>query len=116
MPKEDLRRLEAFEMWIWRRMEKVSWTEHKTNEVLKTIGEERSLIRTKKRQKGLGLPLQGVATPSIAVRRIYSSRTASPIIIYSSRTALPIFQQNSIRAVNVYPGTRLTEGWYLNGS
>ena len=28
-------------------MEKVSWTEHKTNEeVLETIGEERSLIRT----------------------------------------------------------------------
>ena len=26
--KEDMRRLEAFEMWIWRRMEKVSWTEH----------------------------------------------------------------------------------------
>src|SRR6218665_4013398 len=31
----------------WRRMEKVSWTEHKTNEeILETIGEERSLIRT----------------------------------------------------------------------
>ena len=40
-------------MWIWRRMEKVSWTEHKTNEeVLETIGEERSLIhKIKTRQK-----------------------------------------------------------------
>ena len=38
---------------MWRRMEKVSWTEHKTNEkVLETIGKERSLIRTiKTRQK-----------------------------------------------------------------
>ena len=27
----DIKRLEAFEMWTWRRMEKVSWTEHKTN-------------------------------------------------------------------------------------
>jgi len=32
MRKEDIKRLEAFEMWTWGRMEKVSWTEHKTNE------------------------------------------------------------------------------------
>ena len=40
-------------MRTWRRMEKVSWTEHKTNEeILETIGAERSLIRTiKTRQK-----------------------------------------------------------------
>ena len=30
--KEDIRRLEAFEMWIWRRMEKISWMERRTNE------------------------------------------------------------------------------------
>jgi len=43
----DIKRLEAFEIWTWRRMEKVSWTEHKTNdEVLETTGEERSLIHT----------------------------------------------------------------------
>src|SRR6218665_1348612 len=47
MRKEDIKRLEAFEMWTWRRMEKVSWTEHKKNEeILETIGEERSLIYT----------------------------------------------------------------------
>jgi len=40
-------------MWTWRRMEKVSWTEHKINEeVWETIGEERFFIRTiKSRQK-----------------------------------------------------------------
>jgi len=40
-------------MWTWRRMEKISWTEHKTNkEVLEMIGEERSLKHTIKcRQK-----------------------------------------------------------------
>ena len=27
LQKEDIRRLEAFEMWIWRRMMKISWTE-----------------------------------------------------------------------------------------
>jgi len=29
LQKEDIRRLEAFEIWIWRRMMKVPWTEHK---------------------------------------------------------------------------------------
>ena len=60
MRKEDERRLGAFEMWTYRRKEKISWKEHKTNEeVLKTIGEERSLIRAiKSRQKKwIGHPL-----------------------------------------------------------
>ena len=40
--KEDIRRLKAFEMLIWRRMMKVSWTEHKTNEeVLQMVDTER---------------------------------------------------------------------------
>ena len=28
----DLKRLESFEMWCWRRMEKISWTDHVRNE------------------------------------------------------------------------------------
>src|SRR6218665_1778740 len=62
MRKEDIKRLEAFEMWTWGRMEKVSWTEHKTNEeILETIGEERSLIRTIKtrQKKWIGHTLRG---------------------------------------------------------
>ena len=35
--KEDITRLEAFEMKVWRRMEKISWTEHISNEVLKLV-------------------------------------------------------------------------------
>jgi len=27
MRKEDIKRLEAFEMWIWRKMERISWLE-----------------------------------------------------------------------------------------
>ena len=39
--QEDRRRLDAFEMWLWRRMEKISWTEKMTNEaVLKIVGEK----------------------------------------------------------------------------
>jgi len=46
--------LEAFEMRIWRRTEKISWTEHNviSNEVFKLVEEERSLltiIRTRQR-------------------------------------------------------------------
>lgn len=45
--KDELRRLEALEMWLWRKMEKISWTERKTNEeVLKIVGENKLLIRT----------------------------------------------------------------------
>ena len=45
--KEDIRRLEAFELWIWRRMMKVPWTEHKTNEeILKMVETERKIMDT----------------------------------------------------------------------
>ena len=30
--QEDIRRLEAFEMWVWRKMEKIFWRDMKTNE------------------------------------------------------------------------------------
>ena len=53
MRKEDVNRIEAFEMWIRRRMERISWTEHRTNEeVLKKVEEKRSLmdiIRTRQK-------------------------------------------------------------------
>ena len=36
-------------MWIWRRMEKINWTEPITNEeVLTVIGEERAMIQRDK--------------------------------------------------------------------
>ena len=50
--EEDITRLEAFEMRAWRRTEKISWTENISNEVLKLVEEERSLltiIRTRQR-------------------------------------------------------------------
>ena len=38
MRKEYVKRIEAFEVWIWRRMEIIRWTEHRTNEeVLKKV-------------------------------------------------------------------------------
>lgn len=43
--KEDIKRLKAFEMWIWWRMERVNWMEFRTNEeMLQIIFEKRSMI------------------------------------------------------------------------
>ena len=49
----DKKHLEAFEMWIWRRLLKISWRDHKTNEeVLRMVEEERTLItKIRRRQK-----------------------------------------------------------------
>lgn len=47
-----MNRLEAFEMWVLRRMLKIPWTEHATNEeVLNRMGIERELLQTVKRRK-----------------------------------------------------------------
>src|SRR6476661_7033908 len=47
MRKEEINRLNAFEMWVWRRMGKVSWMDKRTNEqVISSMNEKRSLIKT----------------------------------------------------------------------
>ena len=53
MRKVDTQRLEAFEMWCWRKMFKISYKEHVTNdEVLSREKEKRSIIaRITKQQK-----------------------------------------------------------------
>jgi hypothetical protein len=52
MRKEENDRLNAFEMWVWRRMEKVSWRDKKTNEeILISVGEKRSFVETIVRRK-----------------------------------------------------------------
>ena len=52
--KEDITRLEAFEIKVWRRMEKISWIEHISNEVLKLVEEERSLLTIIRTDNGTG--------------------------------------------------------------
>jgi len=42
----DQKQLESFEMWCWRRMEKISWTDHVRNEeVLLRVKEQRNILR-----------------------------------------------------------------------
>ena len=48
----DRRRLEAFEMWIWRRMEKISWTDKVTNEeVLRRVNKDMQILNSALQRK-----------------------------------------------------------------
>ena len=48
----DQKRLESFEVWCWRRMEKTSWTDHVRNEeVLLTVNEQRNILHEIRKQK-----------------------------------------------------------------
>jgi hypothetical protein len=48
----DQKHLESFEMWCWRRMEKIIWTEHVRNEeVLLRVKEQRNTLHEISKQK-----------------------------------------------------------------
>jgi hypothetical protein len=48
----DQKHLESFEMWCWRRMEKISWTDHVRNEdVLLRVREQRNILREISKRK-----------------------------------------------------------------
>ena len=52
LTQADRKRIEAFEMWIWRRMLKISWTEKVSNEeVLMKVGEQRNVLNIISRRK-----------------------------------------------------------------
>ena len=45
LKKSDRNRIEAFEMWCWRKMLSISWQEHRTNDsILRELGLERELM------------------------------------------------------------------------
>ena len=48
----DQKHLESFEMWCWRRMEKISWTDHVRNEdVLLRVKEQRYILHGIRKRK-----------------------------------------------------------------
>src|SRR5215470_11221874 len=50
--KVDQKYVESFEMWCWRRMEKISWADRvRKEEVLHRVKEERNILHTIKRRK-----------------------------------------------------------------
>jgi hypothetical protein len=45
LPAVDQKHLESFNMWCWRRMEKLTWTDHMRNEeVLLRVKEQRNIL------------------------------------------------------------------------
>ena len=42
--RADQKNLKSFEMWFWRRMEKISWTDHVRNEVLFRVKGQRNIL------------------------------------------------------------------------
>ena len=47
----DQKHVEGFEMWCWRRMEKISWTDHVRNEVLLRAKEQRNILHEIRKRK-----------------------------------------------------------------
>ena len=48
----DQKRLENFEMWCWRKMEKISWTDHVRNEeVLLRVSGQRNILHEIRKRK-----------------------------------------------------------------
>jgi hypothetical protein len=48
----DQKHLESFEMWCWRRIQKISWTDHARNEeVLLRVREQRNIVHEISKQK-----------------------------------------------------------------
>ena len=49
----DQRELKGFEMWCWRRMERIVWTvRFRNGEVLLRVKEQRKIVRTVKTKEG----------------------------------------------------------------
>src|SRR5678816_87828 len=52
LKKEEKDKLEALEMWLWRKLEKVNWSDRLSNEeVLTMVNESRCLIETIRQRK-----------------------------------------------------------------
>ena len=50
--KECIKRIQAFEMWIWCKMEKISWTAHVSNEEISSlVQKQRSLVHVIKQRQ-----------------------------------------------------------------
>jgi len=68
--KEAVDMLNAFEMWVWRRMEKVSWQEKKTNEevILRAVGGEMCCTSSIQAEKNwIGHVVQGTSLLKLVV-------------------------------------------------
>ena len=50
--RNEQKQLEAFEMWVWRKVERVKWTDNmKDAVVLERVGEGKTMLELKKRKR-----------------------------------------------------------------
>ena len=50
--KEEIRKIDSFEFWCYRRIQKIIWTERKSNdEVLRSVGTKKELLNGLKEQQ-----------------------------------------------------------------
>ena len=52
--KDEINRLQAFEMWIWRKMEKISWKDKMTNEQVFRDSEGKGDAERRRKKKWIG--------------------------------------------------------------
>ena len=75
---KDIRRLESCEMWLWRKILNISWTEKVSNdEVLRRVNEDRAIIPSinKRQRTWLGHTLRhGNLLPLIIEERVEGRR------------------------------------------
>jgi len=60
--KVDQKYLENFEIWRWRRTEKISWTDCVRNEVLNRVKKERNILHTITRGNAIELVTPCIGT------------------------------------------------------
>ena len=76
MRKVEVDKLEAFEMWLWRQMEGISWRDKTSNEeVLKRVDENRCLMKTvyKRKKNWMGHKRRGLLR-DVLERRMMGKR------------------------------------------
>ena len=77
--QQEYKNIDALEMWIWRRILKISWRDHITNdEVKRRIGIKKSLRKTiiERKKSWIGHILRGNNTITTAIEgQIEGSRT-----------------------------------------
>ena len=69
--KEEMDRLKAFKMWVWRKMSKVIWSDRKTNEeILGLMPVKRNMIRTiwERKRNWMGLIVRGESLNKTSIR------------------------------------------------
>ena len=61
LKQNNIKKLETFEMWLWRKIEGIKWQDHITKEILNKVGEKRSLINniTRRQKNWIGHVLEG---------------------------------------------------------